>query len=274
MTARSTVVMMKILVSIILGVLIGLGAAALSGRLWSPVGRRSPRPNRPKAGNWQTAVIVGGAVLCGLLAWLGLGHLLWSERPVTDKPGNAVTRPVGPKADEPRKPLVAMTPMHQSAQRVSPVAGSLERVGLVLALTHPPVGPTLKKTAQPEKKPAAGEEPAGETAKPAASASESETPPPSASTAQPGAETEAEAKFTIHLASFSDKANADRNLARLKAAGVPAFIAGVRLESGQWYRLMAGRFPTEAAARRYADELKKKGLTADTGPFVIRPLPK
>lgn len=79
-------------------------------------------------------------------------------------------------------------------------------------------------------------------------------------------------EFTVHLASFTDQGNAEKYRSKLAAAGENALISQVAMEGRQWYRVMSGRFTSRPAAEAYGTDLKRRGLTAETGPYLIKSL--
>ena len=74
----------------------------------------------------------------------------------------------------------------------------------------------------------------------------------------------------MHLASFGQKDNADRAEAKLKAAGLPAFVRPAVVNSKTYYRLMVGRFQTGKEARAFGQDIEKRGLAEGLGPFQIK----
>jgi len=79
--------------------------------------------------------------------------------------------------------------------------------------------------------------------------------------------------FTVHLGSFVDQANAEKYRAKLAAAGEEVFISEISLDGRRWYRVLTGRFDTRAAADAHGRDLRRRGLTEDTGgPFIVKPI--
>lgn len=78
--------------------------------------------------------------------------------------------------------------------------------------------------------------------------------------------------FTVHLSSFTDQANAERYRSKLTEAGEDAQISQVTMEGRQWYRVMSGRFKSRSAAEAYGTDLKRRGLTAEAGHYLVKSL--
>lgn len=97
-------------------------------------------------------------------------------------------------------------------------------------------------------------------------------PQPDTPPASPYSGSDRDFNYTVLLASFSMKSNAERNLARLRAAGVPVFISMAEVNQRSYYRLMAGRFPTRDEAVQYGRKLERSGLTRETGRHMIKSL--
>lgn len=79
-------------------------------------------------------------------------------------------------------------------------------------------------------------------------------------------------EFTVHLGSFTDQDNADKYKGKLDGVGESAFISQVTMEGRLWFRVMSGRFNTRAAAEAHGKDLKRRGLTVDTGRYLIKSL--
>lgn len=285
--------MVKIIIVLISGLVLGVGLTAAL-RQWGPFaipGRSTPRPNLRKSKFDIFILPVVGAMIICLLAWAGLGLLLFPDKPEDEKVANAVSQTLpgneeqkagneepppskvkgrGSVQEDGRRLLVADSPLARAALKVSPVSSRLDVVGSQAKSKSSAVWQDVqvskkaedKKPVNQQKKPAA-QTPASTTAqkkkKPEAAERKAATNPNSG------------LEFTVHLASFSEKANADRNLAKLKAAGAPAFVSRIQLNSGVWHRLMVGRFKTRSKAEAYGRELKQKGLTTE-GAFTVKPI--
>lgn len=79
-------------------------------------------------------------------------------------------------------------------------------------------------------------------------------------------------EFTVHLGSFTDQDNAEKYKSKLDGVGETAFISQVTMEGRLWFRVMSGRFNTRAAAEAHGKDLKRRGLTVDTGRYLIKSL--
>jgi cell division septation protein DedD len=67
--------------------------------------------------------------------------------------------------------------------------------------------------------------------------------------------------YTVNIASFRDKGNADRLLKELEEKGYEAFIEKANIpQKGTWYRVAAGRFSSRGEALAFAQGLKEKGI--------------
>ena len=68
--------------------------------------------------------------------------------------------------------------------------------------------------------------------------------------------------YTINIASFRQRENAERYVAELKQMGVDAFDWEIDLpDKGKWYRVSVGGFSTRQEAEDYASGLKQKGIS-------------
>jgi rare lipoprotein A len=73
--------------------------------------------------------------------------------------------------------------------------------------------------------------------------------------------------FTVQVAAFRERANAERLRERLSASYSPIFIQQYDAGDSSFYRVRVGKMSGEEAAQQYADQLRsKEGFT----PFVIR----
>jgi DedD protein len=285
--------MAKVLLFLIIGLILGLGVAAAARELgyWGVPSRAGVRPNLRK-GRLKFAVVpVVGAVFVSVLAWLAFGALFTPDKPSQPSAGNSVSKPIpaskplgapsGPSTPATRPPkaqpspterLVADSPVAEAALRVSPIQSALEQIGSMGARAAvPSSAATVKPTPETKPKP---QKPSAETSTKPPSPAEQPKPTPTAKPAEPPkpAQVETGVAYTVHLASFTEKENADRTLAKLKAAGVSAFVSQVEINGQVWHRLMVGRFPTQQQAQAYGKQLQEKGLTADMGPFKVKPI--
>jgi septal ring-binding cell division protein DamX len=78
--------------------------------------------------------------------------------------------------------------------------------------------------------------------------------------------------FTVHLGSFVDQANAEKFRNKLTDAGEPAAIYEINMDGRLWYRVLSGRFNTRAEADAHGRDLRRRGLTDDSGPFIVKPI--
>jgi cell division septation protein DedD len=68
--------------------------------------------------------------------------------------------------------------------------------------------------------------------------------------------------YTVNIASFRDKGNADRLMKELEEKGYEAFIEKVNIaQKGTWYRVAMGRFSSREEALTFAQGLKEKGIS-------------
>lgn len=72
--------------------------------------------------------------------------------------------------------------------------------------------------------------------------------------------------FTVQVGSFSDKANAQRLLGRLKKKDYPAYINKRDMGSLTFYRVRIGKFEKESEALSLESRLKKEGLPTNIYP--------
>jgi SPOR domain len=84
-----------------------------------------------------------------------------------------------------------------------------------------------------------------------------------------GAQRDADAQsYTIQVGSFSDSAQAQQLVTRVRSFGERATTAAVSLAGrGRWTRVFVGYFPSVAAARAHAEHLLRSGLIEG---FLIR----
>lgn len=73
--------------------------------------------------------------------------------------------------------------------------------------------------------------------------------------------------LTIQVASFTDQAQANDRVSRLRAQGVDARFVKAEIQGkGTWYRVQIGGFKTREQALGYANQLKSKGVLQD---FIV-----
>ncbi len=69
-------------------------------------------------------------------------------------------------------------------------------------------------------------------------------------------------RFTLNIASFRNKDNADRLMKELEEKGYEAFIEKANIPGkGTWYRVAVGRFSSRGEALAFARGLKEKGVS-------------
>lgn len=69
--------------------------------------------------------------------------------------------------------------------------------------------------------------------------------------------------FTIQVAAYLKREDAQRFADGLKQAGVEAFYTQAKSAKRTWYQVKVSHFATKEAARRYGESLKNKGLIDD-----------
>jgi cell division septation protein DedD len=76
---------------------------------------------------------------------------------------------------------------------------------------------------------------------------------------RPPAEAVADGAWTVQLAAYQERAEADRFAAGLRDKGYAPYIVEVAIPNkGQWFRVRMGRFPNRDAASRYMDDFKRE----------------
>ncbi len=77
-------------------------------------------------------------------------------------------------------------------------------------------------------------------------------------------------RYTLNIASFKDKGNADRLMKELDDKGYEAFVEKADIPGkGIWYRVAVGRFSSQGEAQALARGLREKGLNYQ---FFVRKL--
>jgi len=67
--------------------------------------------------------------------------------------------------------------------------------------------------------------------------------------------------YTLNIASFRDKGNADRLMKELEQKGYEAFVEKAHIpQKGTWYRVAVGRFSSREEALAFAKGLQEKGI--------------
>lgn len=74
-------------------------------------------------------------------------------------------------------------------------------------------------------------------------------------------------KIVLHISSFKEKSNAEKEVQRLKGYGYKTFIASEEVSGESWLRVYIGIFDDEQAARRTGSELRENGSISYFKPF-------
>lgn len=76
---------------------------------------------------------------------------------------------------------------------------------------------------------------------------------------RPPSEAAADGAWTVQLAAYQERADADRFAAGLRDKGYAPYIQEAAVPSrGLWYRVRMGRFPTRDAASRYLEDFRRE----------------
>lgn len=76
---------------------------------------------------------------------------------------------------------------------------------------------------------------------------------------RPPTEVVADGSWTVQLAAYQDRSEADRFAAGLRDKGYAPYLVEVAIpKKGTWYRVRMGRFATKDAASRYMDDFKRE----------------
>ena len=75
--------------------------------------------------------------------------------------------------------------------------------------------------------------------------------------------------FFLHVYSFEEKENAEKNVEILKTEGQKAFYVKEEIKGRDWYRVYIGEFSSEQSARQTGTVLKEKGLIPYFKPIEI-----
>jgi cell division protein FtsN len=68
-------------------------------------------------------------------------------------------------------------------------------------------------------------------------------------------------RYTLNIASFRDKGNADRFVRKLEGKGYEASVEKADIpQKGTWYRVAVGQFSSKGEALAFAHGLKEKGI--------------
>lgn len=191
--------------------------------------------------------IVGATVIVALgiivIPWL-LDGPAQSSRPVeqaielppVEQPGRTYTIPLDPAAG----PAVPVESGNGQPAQSRPAAGAIQRPS-----DEPPVAPVRQPEPQVTRP---TEQPAQPPPRPAPQ------PAPAVQPQAPAAEA-----WTVQVGSFSQADNAQSLLARLKAEGFEAFVSRVATDAGTMHRVRVGPVPERADADRLLTRLRAAG---------------
>lgn len=209
--------------------------------------------------------LIGAAVLVAL-AVIFLPMLLDRPAPEPDATSVSLDVPPAPERDFETRELELSAP---GATSPAP------------APAGPDTLPTVDTAAPPRTDALAGNEPV-DTVPPAADtpatadddasdAPASSAPPADAPAATPAASATPGRRFAVNLGSYGNLANADALVARMKAAGVPAYADAIEIDGKPGRRVRAGPFATRAeadqalaSARRIESSISPAVVSLDT----------
>ncbi|MGL4208493.1 MAG: SPOR domain-containing protein [Candidatus Adiutrix sp.] len=236
---------------------------------------------KAKSSLWAPLVL--GLVIFGLSVWMGASYFLTKDDPRGDlitpnlRANEETTRvlsgriiqgaeenalnvaPInGQVSSAAQPPAQEIISLFEAAKSMAPDTSRLESVGQQLAT--PPRPAANRPAAPPATTPRA-------TTAPSVSPS-STTSPPSIT----GGLLSSSREFTVHLASFGDKNNAEKYKAKLESAGESAYISEITVSDRLWFRVMSGRFPTQSQANSHGLDLKRRDLTTESGTFLVKPI--
>ena len=159
--------------------------------------------------------------------------------------------------DEEQQQVAAAEPEPQAATPAAEKAPSVEEPSAgeeSSAQEEPSAGeePSAQKEPSAQEEPSAPERPSAQE-RPSA-----DEAPPAEEQPQPAAQDAPQPGFTVQVASFSDVANAQALVARLRDAGYSAYHREVRQDGNTWQRVFVGpeikRERAEALRQRLADD--------------------
>lgn len=191
--------------------------------------------------------IVGATVIVALgiivIPWL-LDGPAQSSRPVeqaielppVEQPGRTYTIPLDPAAG----PAVPVESGNGQPAQSRPAAGAIQRPS-----DEPPIAPVKQPEPQVTRP---TEQPAQPPPRPAPQ------PAPAVQPQAPAAEA-----WTVQVGSFSQADNAQSLQARLKAEGFEAFVSRVATDAGTMHRVRVGPVPERADADRLLTRLRAAG---------------
>jgi len=198
-------------------------------------------------------LVVGSLVVLGVVFYLGV----------------SVGKGLAQQPAEPNRPLEDLDRQAEESLKVELTFAEK------LTETPPAKAPEARPAAAPPKEPKAevpapARQPAPEpeaepepaVAKPAevAAVTPPPAPEPRPNPPAPPAEANAAPRFTVQLASFPSRAEAEAFAERLRASGLSARIVAAEIpEKGTYYRVRVGSFPGRDEANRYLDDWRREG---------------
>lgn len=231
------------------------GSNAAGGNLTAPKastaqGAASPAPSTSAKGPAQESSLQSAAQSAlpagSKLEQVGLKLSRGSEKKVGTGNKAATAAPAAAQAKN--------QPQGQATAKAAPASGPVTSVKKVDK-------PALVKASTP----------APATAK--AAAAVSVQPKPQLATSKqpaPRGLLSASRQYTVHLGSFGEKGNAENYLAQLVAAGEKAFISESTVDGRLWHRVMSGNFNSRDGAESHGRDLKRRGLTVETGHYLVK----
>lgn len=277
---------------LIIGLVLGVVVAALTMYFMGDDRRRSC--SAPKDKIRQLILPVGIAVVVSIVTWGGISLVISPDQAEPPAVQNSIRQTL-PAPDNTDQSTAAAIPEQTNNQALTnpspsspppavPSAGQADAQALPAAKPISTIGPAVEHGSSAPISPATPTPAtASATAPPASPPIQPQSPPaPSTAASRPAKPQTSSAPaptarqdfgFTVILASFGVKDNADQALAKLLSAGLPAFIHPVDIDSKVYYRLMVGNFPSRADAEAYGRRIEKKGLIPGLGPFIVKPHP-
>ncbi len=192
--------------------------------------------------------LIGGVVLLGLLVivikWLGSGGELELVEPSANAQTDRETRVYDlSQLDVDGQPISRPAPDEASAAEADTedAAEGLPPTAEPIASAPAPVEPVLAP-------------PPGKAITPAPPPAQASVKPAATPASKPAAS--ATGDWVVQVGSYSSESNAEALKTRLQAAGYPSELAEVSVAGRKMYRLRAGPYAEEAAARTAAAELE------------------
>jgi cell division septation protein DedD len=144
--------------------------------------------------------------------------------------------------------------------------GSVDETIAAMAVEIAPEPPSADKTPpapepapEPAPKPKPESKPESKPGSESQSGSESRSGSASRSGSESGSGPADQARFTLQLSSFQDRAEADAFLADLRKAGYKPFLVEAEVDGkGTWYRVRLGQYPTYDAALAGKEDFESK----------------